>query len=394
MRHKFSIVIPTRERANTLRATLQTCVAQDYDNLEIIVSDNVSGDHTREVVDQFVADRRVRYVNPGQRLSMARSFEFALSHVQEGQVITLGDDDGLPRKAIIQANEIFNAEKVSALTSERAQYDWPGMAPGRQNQVAFSLKTGWERRSTKDFYPQVLNGWMSYYQIPLIYHCYFSHDILKAINQRFGRIFNSQQLDIYSSMLFGGIVANYAHSHAPLVINGASAKSNGAQHFGQVKDSSEVKKWEKENDIPLRPPFEFVRSIRFLLAESYFQAYDVFPEIAAFPIDLQRVLTNSLIELRNAGNGDGETTVREVARKLGVELKTGELELQWRSRAHRLAMYVSWLRNFRSNLIINCSEHQADDIEGAARLMSAAVEGQVASLWNARQQLALAVRRR
>ena len=59
---KFSVIIPTRERSDTLQSSLKTCVGQDYDNLEIIVSDNFSTDNTREVVESF-DDPRIRYIN-------------------------------------------------------------------------------------------------------------------------------------------------------------------------------------------------------------------------------------------------------------------------------------------------------------------------------------------
>ena len=49
----FTVVIPTRERYDMLEYALRTCVMQDYDNLDIIVSDNFSQDRTREVVESF-----------------------------------------------------------------------------------------------------------------------------------------------------------------------------------------------------------------------------------------------------------------------------------------------------------------------------------------------------
>ena len=54
---KFSIVVPTCERASTLRFTLKTIIEQDYDNLQIIVSDNFSNDETKEVVQSFSDSR-------------------------------------------------------------------------------------------------------------------------------------------------------------------------------------------------------------------------------------------------------------------------------------------------------------------------------------------------
>ncbi|OZA21859.1 MAG: hypothetical protein B7X93_13530 [Hydrogenophilales bacterium 17-61-9] len=80
---KFTIIIPTRERADVLSGSLKTALMQEYDNLEILVSDNFSSDHTRDVVASF-NDPRIRYVNTGKRLSMSHNWEFALSHVDGG----------------------------------------------------------------------------------------------------------------------------------------------------------------------------------------------------------------------------------------------------------------------------------------------------------------------
>ncbi len=56
---KLTVIIPTRERADTLFHTLRTVLEQEYENLEIIVSDNASIDNTRQVVSQFT-DVRLR----------------------------------------------------------------------------------------------------------------------------------------------------------------------------------------------------------------------------------------------------------------------------------------------------------------------------------------------
>ncbi len=44
---RFTIIIPTRERAATLEHALRTVTDQDFASLEIIVSDNASTDNTR-----------------------------------------------------------------------------------------------------------------------------------------------------------------------------------------------------------------------------------------------------------------------------------------------------------------------------------------------------------
>jgi len=62
----FTVIIPTKDRAPYLYHTLRTCAMQEYENLEIIVSDDGSTDDTRAIVDEAARkDSRIRYVTPG-----------------------------------------------------------------------------------------------------------------------------------------------------------------------------------------------------------------------------------------------------------------------------------------------------------------------------------------
>jgi len=76
---RFTVIIPTRERAATLRHCLATVTAQDFASLEILVSDNCSSDETAAVVAAN-GDPRIRYLNTGRRLSMSHNWEFALGY--------------------------------------------------------------------------------------------------------------------------------------------------------------------------------------------------------------------------------------------------------------------------------------------------------------------------
>src|SRR2546426_3561815 len=92
----FTVIIPTKDRAAYLYHTLRTCSIQEYENLEIIVSDDGSTDDTRTVVEEAARkDPRIRYVTPGPGVGMLDNFEFALNQVKPGYVLALGGDDGL-----------------------------------------------------------------------------------------------------------------------------------------------------------------------------------------------------------------------------------------------------------------------------------------------------------
>jgi hypothetical protein len=92
MTPRFSILIPTRNRAHYLGGALTSALAQTHRDYEIVVSDCNSRDETEAVVRRL-ADGRVRLVNPGHDLSMAAHWEFALSHARGEYVALLCDDD-------------------------------------------------------------------------------------------------------------------------------------------------------------------------------------------------------------------------------------------------------------------------------------------------------------
>ena len=88
-----TIAIPTYNRAGTyLKHTLQSAVDQSYKNLEIIVSDNCSTDHTGSVVNEF-NDPRIRYVKHAQNIGHFRNFKFCIEQARGDYFLLLQDDD-------------------------------------------------------------------------------------------------------------------------------------------------------------------------------------------------------------------------------------------------------------------------------------------------------------
>lgn len=57
----FSIVLPTYNRAEILGEAIESVIAQDYDNWELLVIDDGSTDNTKELVKAF-DDPRVKYI--------------------------------------------------------------------------------------------------------------------------------------------------------------------------------------------------------------------------------------------------------------------------------------------------------------------------------------------
>ncbi len=88
-----TIAIPTYNRAGTyLKHTLQSAIDQSYKNLEIIVSDNCSTDHTERLVKEF-DDPRIQYVKHNQNIGHFKNFKFCIEQAKGDYFLLLQDDD-------------------------------------------------------------------------------------------------------------------------------------------------------------------------------------------------------------------------------------------------------------------------------------------------------------
>lgn len=245
----ISVVIPTRCREETLKASLHSAVEQDFDDYEIIVSDNNSEDKTREVVESF-NNSKVRYVNPGKRLSMCDNWEFALSHVKGEYVIFIGDDDAVVPAGLKKlAHYITATKKADAYMWPNITYWWPmdDKPPWVTNHAVEMVKRKLNNddqmavveNNLKEIAIRTLkHGLWRYSDLPMVYHNAVSTKVLKAIARSSGRVFHSNAPDFVTFLEIPVFADTVVRLSYPVTIFGVSAKSNGGS--GTVKDGRKV----------------------------------------------------------------------------------------------------------------------------------------------------------
>ena len=89
---KVSVIIPTYNRAEFLRSTITSVLNQTFQDFEIIVIDDASQDHTREVVNSL-NDERIRYIRHERNKGVAAARNTGIVNAKSDYIAFLDDDD-------------------------------------------------------------------------------------------------------------------------------------------------------------------------------------------------------------------------------------------------------------------------------------------------------------
>lgn len=93
---KFSITIPAY-KARFLREAIESCLAQTYENFELIIVDDASPEDLESIVNKFI-DPRIRYYRNERNcgaIDVVDNWNICLSYCTGDYVICMGDDDKL-----------------------------------------------------------------------------------------------------------------------------------------------------------------------------------------------------------------------------------------------------------------------------------------------------------
>lgn len=94
MHPKVSIQIPTYNQQGFIQQTIESCLMQDYANLEINIADDNSTDDTYKLVEPFLNDARVKYYRNIINIGRVANYHKALYEYATGEwAINLDGDD-------------------------------------------------------------------------------------------------------------------------------------------------------------------------------------------------------------------------------------------------------------------------------------------------------------
>ena len=318
----FTVIIPCKDRANFLKHTLRTCMIQNYEPLEIIVSDDGSSDNTREVVEDAARqDGRVRYVLCGGNGGMRENFENVLSQIKPGFVIALGGDDGLLPDGIVGMRDVLRDTGMDLLAWPGPIYTYPKVR-GPRGQLGIYHQKGIKIVESNKFLARQSKNlhYLSDTESPMFYvKGVASTEIIDRVRKRSedGRFYSCPTPDGYSGIVLAGEVSHYAFSGKPFSIFGLSPSSQGLAYLSnseKAKKDSEmffqnVASKSMHHELASQP---YSPLIALMTADYLLTAKDLPGWPGRFPpIDYQKMLIKGLNELAHGLYGD-ERICREL----------------------------------------------------------------------------------
>lgn len=113
-----TIIVPTRRRPQLLARAIRSVQAQTRGDVTIAVTDNASGDATRDVVASLMAgDPRIRYHEQPRDLGQHGNFQHALARVETPYFTLLSDDDLLLPNFVEQSVAALQTEPEAMFVS-------------------------------------------------------------------------------------------------------------------------------------------------------------------------------------------------------------------------------------------------------------------------------------
>jgi len=240
---KFSVLLPTRNRLNLLTYAIETVRKQDYDNWEIIISDNCSEENIAGYV-RSLNDPRIKYYRTDTFIPVTDNWNNALAKSSGDYVIMLGDDDGLMKGYFSTIKKLAkDHDNPDIINTNAFLYAYPQVIPSRPQGSLEMFPTTVKPHAKEPFFltkPQALR----LLEHSLNFKVRFGYNMqFFTVSRRFidslknhGKFYQSPYPDYYASNVIMLKASRILVTPQPLVTIGISPKSFGFFYFNDIEE--------------------------------------------------------------------------------------------------------------------------------------------------------------
>lgn len=247
--YDFSIVIPVRNNIETLPYTLQSCLAIEYDNFEIVISDNSDNDELEAYIEGLNSER-INYYRTPMPLQLGRSFEYAYLKAKGDFLIPIGADEGIIKSSLKTLQTILNQHPEELVfTWETLSYNWPQSGIiGEEDKIV--LGAMFSKRDihkvefidSKDKLNRVIKQEEPLLTMPTLYQrSGMRRKFLSSLVANANTIVDGFTQDIFMGVLVLSVTEHYVAIKSPIVVIGNSNYSSGAGSKNAISSNAQAK---------------------------------------------------------------------------------------------------------------------------------------------------------
>ena len=379
---KYSVLIPTRNRAKYLESSLRSVLKSGRNDVQIVVSDN-SDENQVEAVHAVIASapaNSIKYVRPDPApVGMSENWEFALSHAQGQYITIIGDDDALVPSAFAVADRVIETTDAPAVRWPWAFYNWPDYPMAMhcdKLDVPLAMPNQRYHHSWMDGQDAIRNltDWqIPYANLPMLYNSFVRQDVIQELFRSPHPGLRSTCPDIYSGLAVAHLSGRFVTLNVPLGIAGQGAKSNGVANLVHpnrelVTDFDQLNRQVEPNQV-VEPPK--TPTLAYAVAESIIRFHEAYPESAtSAPLNVREMLMDTARQLNRVSDHQAEHTTHFdslINRYPDHAIELQRIQQSWSGGNTQQPM--SNLLGFNgSNLTVRPSQVGITDVAGAAAL--------------------------
>ena len=244
----LSILVPTKNRYETLINVIDYLSTLDDKLVEIVIQDNSDNNsyHLKKLNGLAKKDN-FKYFHSNQNLSVVENFDQGVLNCSGEYICSIGDDDAV-MPYILKIVKWMKNNKILSMNGYKPSYFWPN----QKTSLISSNKSGslkfknWSNEISNFKVDSILKnvtskGGTVMDKIPSIYHGVIHRSILKKIYYNAETHFPGPSPDMANAIAITKYIERHYFINLPIFISGKSVKSTGGQgiiheHVAVIED--------------------------------------------------------------------------------------------------------------------------------------------------------------
>lgn len=244
----LSVAIPTRNRLDYVKYSIQSILRIPSPRLQLVIEDNSDSNDLEVWLRDNIYDSRLVYRYSSSPVSMCENYDRAMSLATGEYVCLIGDDDGVVSE-IVEATVWAKKNSIDALVpSSLINYVWPDLQmTSRSSMEAGELTI---RPFTGEVYfpnPEaemlkcVQDAGQNFHKLPKAYYGIVKRECMDLVKERTGSYFPGVSPDMSAAISIATVARRVCYVNYPLFVPGSSARSNAGlsglkKHIGWLRD--------------------------------------------------------------------------------------------------------------------------------------------------------------